>query len=189
MRNEWSRVSSSLSPSIVCFCSLQSFISLPTLSHPSQLKQSTARKFYSPDAKPTNAEKTQLLRVISSTKLPSELADDERDLLWTYRYPFFLPPSSATWSTACATRSPRSSTRWTSRCPPRRTKPKRCSSSGRSSPSRTRCSSSGRRFASPPRERTPWRSWTGGGREGLPCRRLTDEDLELFLLQLVQALR
>ena len=57
-----------------------------------QLKQSTARKFYSPDAKPTNAEKTQLLRVISSTKLPSELADDERDLLWTYRYSF---PSSS----------------------------------------------------------------------------------------------
>ena len=55
-----------------------------------QLKQSTARKFYSPDAKPTNAEKTLLLRVIGSTKLPSELADEERDLLWTYRYSLFL---------------------------------------------------------------------------------------------------
>lgn len=51
-----------------------------------KLKQSTARKFYSPDAKPTNAEKTLLLRVIGSTKLPSELADEERDLLWTYRH-------------------------------------------------------------------------------------------------------
>ena len=120
-----------------------------------QLKQSTARKFYSPDAKPTNAEKTLLLRVIGSTKLPSELADEERDLLWTYRYslsPFSLPATSFT---ASATRSPRSSTRWIFRSPPRLTKPKPCSSSGRSSPSRTRCSFSGRRFVSLLRERTP----------------------------------
>ena len=40
-----------------------------------------------------------------------------------------------------------------------------------------------------PRVRTLCRSWIGEIEEEIPCSLLTDEDLELFLLQLVQALR
>lgn len=44
------------------------------------------RRFYSPDDKPTNEEKARLLRLINTPLQPEELTEEDRNLLWDFRW-------------------------------------------------------------------------------------------------------
>lgn len=43
------------------------------------------RRFYSAENRPTNEERMYLLRLLN-TVLPEDLKDEDRTLIWTYRY-------------------------------------------------------------------------------------------------------